>query len=148
MEKIELQSLIAGVSSALQMSQYLMEQEQLNSFLRFFEAEGESAIRPMTKDVLVSYSEAGIMKEAKFSVPTAALVSHNGLSIDKADVTLRVNISVEDQKLMAELGKTKEMEGDETDNQQQDAYCEMKITYVGKNVAGVDEVMSMLHKTI
>lgn len=150
MEKIEFQLLLAEITQAVQVTQYMMEQTQTASFLDYFK-ETNGVLEPLTKEVKVMYSESSRRKEGRFSVPLAALAPHNGLVMDRVEVTVRTNLTSAGNNLMAGLGSARKAEDAQAEagTAETDGQCEVKMTFRREEAAdGKREVINMLNKTI
>lgn len=145
MEQVRLQTLVAEVTKALQVTQIMMEQTRLEHFLSYF-TEKDNTNLPKTLDVTISIPEGGERKEGKFSVPVATLVSHRGLSMDTVEVKINTALTSLDDGLMAQVGKMERGEnaGDDIGSQ-----CEIKLVFRNEDPpAGIQETDNLLNKSI
>lgn len=146
MGQIEFEALVAEISRAVQHTQFMLEQTQLSSFMSYF-TQNDDTLTAVTKEILVPYSENGQSKQGKFAIPLATLVSHSGLTMDKVEVTIRINLITNEEHLMAELG-SQDKETDDTGTENRNS-CEVKLTYCNRGPSeGVSNAINMLNKTI
>ncbi|MBQ2883874.1 MAG: DUF2589 domain-containing protein [Alphaproteobacteria bacterium] len=149
MEKVDFESLIVGVTQALQNTQDMLEKQALNGFLQYFDNDN-GQLSAKAKDIVVQYSDKGEQKVGKINVPLATLVPHNNLIMESVEVKIHTSLTVENDKLHAEVGqgengiwRPKKGKFKEKGN------CDINIVFRNKEpMSGKKEIVTMLEKTL
>lgn len=149
MSRIGLKSMITELAQAVQYTQLMMKKANLDSFWDYFK-EQDMGMDVITKDIFMQYSENGEIKCSKLMVPVACLVCHNELTLDKVEVTIKANITAENEGIQAELGPYGRQDTGENGEKGNDgSQCEIKLQFDNKEPSeGIREVINMLNKMI
>lgn len=109
--QLELSSLVANVSQAVQQAQAQLERNAMEHFCGYFspypeaaeDAGASPALTPVNRRFSIPGSTAKGTRQVE--VPEAALVHHNTLSLDTVHIQLNILPQVEDSgQLMVEVG--------------------------------------------
>lgn len=146
MNKIDINTLIAEVSNAVQGTQNALKRASIHEFMSYFREENDGKFTVHREKILLSYNECGEEKQSMIYVPTVSLVPHNPISLEKVEVTVKTNCCAYDEGLIMDLGTGMT---EEKDVQEEGNPCEIKLVFQNKEVPeGMKEALEMINRCI
>lgn len=139
---ISFDDLLSGISRSVQNAQLSMQEEELRTFLRYFEQEETSADAASAK--LSPKVQAFSINEGNPSlkVPLVALAGHHPLSLDTVRIVMNITAKSDSSGLQVELGS-----GEDTDGQR--PYHQLSLEFKqGDSAEGVSRMLDAFNQFI
>lgn len=139
---ISFDDLLSGISRSVQNAQLSMQEEELRTFLRYFEQEETSADAAGAK--LSPKVQAFSINEGNPSlkVPLVALAGHHPLSLDTVRIVMNITAKSDSSGLQVELGS-----GEDTDGQR--PYHQLSLEFKqGDSAEGVSRMLDAFNQFI
>ena len=145
---ISFDDLLSGISRSVQNAQLSMQEEELRTFLRYFEQEETSADASGTAEAagakLSPKVQAFSINEGNPSlkVPLVALAGHHPLSLDTVRIVMNITAKSDSSGLQVELGS-----GEDTDGQR--PYHQLSLEFKqGDSAEGVSRMLDAFNQFI
>lgn len=145
---ISLDDLLCGLSRSVQNAQRSMQEEELQTFLRYFEQEDAQAAASGTSDaagaMLSPKVQAFSINEGNPSlkVPLVALAGHRPLSLDTVRIVMNVTAKADSSGIQVELGP-----GEDADGQR--PYHQLSLEFKqGDSAEGVSRMLDAFNQFI